>query len=328
MRDDTTYVDWKKEVEIWCAFTDLNAQKQGGALFLSLKGKARETVLASIDDVKDFEKDGIVEKILQSLDTLYLKDTTETAFEAFDDFIKFRRPKSMSIQKYLLDFNLKNKKLVANDMTLPEGVLAYALLTCANSTKEQTQLCRATCSELTFAEMKKQIEKIAENASMTSEAEKVVPQETFVSQNECAYYEQEYQYSPVPYIQPDEPADNDVPENPELLEADDTFSTYYGTQRPYSRGSSRGYSQPRGRGLFPNHNAQVQRFGVMNPPDEMGYPMTCRFCKSTYHLLRDCPHAPSHMKTDAYRPYRGRGGFRGGSTRGRGGGSSGAYSGF
>ena len=34
-------------------------------------------------------------------------------------------------------------------MELPDGVLAYALQTCANLTEDQSQICRATRSELT-----------------------------------------------------------------------------------------------------------------------------------------------------------------------------------
>ena len=329
MRDDFPYADWKKEVKIWCTFTELDKKKQGGALFLSLKGKARETVLAGIADIDtEFAKDDIVDKIIKCLDSLYLKDTTESAFEAFDSFIKFRRPKDMSIQKYLVEFNLKNKKLVTHKMTLPDGVLAYALLTCANLSKEQTQLCRATCDTLKFDTMKKQIEKIAESMDIkvAPDAEKIVPQETFVSHNE--YVEQNtYHASPVYDPQYDEAASwEDFCEEPENDSLDPNnegaVTAFYGSQaqRPFGRGyNSRGWFPPRGRG-FSSRTAPNQH--SMNPLDEMGQAMTCRFCKSTYHLLRECPHAPSHMK-EAYRPYaRGRGGYRGNSHRGRGGGGS------
>ena len=322
MRDDFPYADWKKEVKIWCSFTDLDKKKQGGALFLSLKGKARETVLAGIADIDaEFAKDDIVDKIIKCLDSLYLKDKTESAFEAFDSFIKFRRPKDMSIQKYLVEFNLKNKKLITHKMALPDGVLAYALLTCANLSKEQTQLCRATCDELKFDTMKKQIEKIAESLDIkdTPVAEKIVPQETFVAQNE--YVEQNtYHSSPVYDPQYDEAANwDDFDEEPEIDSHDPNESpnaAFYGSQapRPYGRGYNsrgRGYFPPRGRGFIP----RVPNQQAMNPLDEMGQAMTCRFCKSTYHLLRNCPHAPSHMKAE-----RGRGGYRGSSQRGRGGG--------
>ena len=49
MRDDLPYSEWKKELKIWCDFTDVDKKKQGGALFLTLSGKARQSVLSEID---------------------------------------------------------------------------------------------------------------------------------------------------------------------------------------------------------------------------------------------------------------------------------------
>ena len=48
MREGLSYVEWKKELEIWCDFTDLPTEKLGGALFLTLTGKARQAVLAEV----------------------------------------------------------------------------------------------------------------------------------------------------------------------------------------------------------------------------------------------------------------------------------------
>ena len=72
MRPDLPYDDWKKEINIWRKFTDLDKKKQGGALFLTLTGKARETVLAEVL-ADEYDKDGIGDTIITSLDTLYLK---------------------------------------------------------------------------------------------------------------------------------------------------------------------------------------------------------------------------------------------------------------
>ena len=52
MRDDLSYDGWKKELDIWSDFTDLDANRKGGALFLTLKGKAREAVLSGVDRAK------------------------------------------------------------------------------------------------------------------------------------------------------------------------------------------------------------------------------------------------------------------------------------
>ena len=43
--DNVSWIDYKKEIKICQGLTDLPAKKQGPSLYLSLKGKARETAL-------------------------------------------------------------------------------------------------------------------------------------------------------------------------------------------------------------------------------------------------------------------------------------------
>ena len=43
--DDLAYAEWKKELDIWDDFSDLDSTRKGGALFLTLAGKARDAVL-------------------------------------------------------------------------------------------------------------------------------------------------------------------------------------------------------------------------------------------------------------------------------------------
>ena len=41
MREDLLYSEWKKELDIWSDFTDVTAERQGGALYLTdLEGPA------------------------------------------------------------------------------------------------------------------------------------------------------------------------------------------------------------------------------------------------------------------------------------------------
>ena len=174
MREDLLYEDWKKELTIWCGFTDLDKKKQGPALFLTLKGKARESVLAEIKP-ELLQSDNGVKVITEALDKLYAQNKSESAFAAFDNFIKFKRPNNMQIKDYVIEFNLRLSKINSHDMKLPDGVLAYYLLECANLTTEQTSLCRATCQNLTYADMKAQIERVSV-ASTPAEQLKVEPQ--------------------------------------------------------------------------------------------------------------------------------------------------------
>ena len=54
MKEGLLYSEWKKELGIWSDFTDLEKKKLGGALFLTLTGKARQAVLAEVtrDELK------------------------------------------------------------------------------------------------------------------------------------------------------------------------------------------------------------------------------------------------------------------------------------
>ena len=88
MRDGLPYDDWKKELKIWCGFTNLNKKRQVAALFLTLKGEARETVLAEVEADKLQANDG-VDKVINALDKLYKRNDSESAFTAFENFIKF-----------------------------------------------------------------------------------------------------------------------------------------------------------------------------------------------------------------------------------------------
>lgn len=297
MRDGLSYSDWKKELAIWCAFTDLEKKRQGGALFLTLAGKARETVLAEVALVK-INADSGVDAITHALDKLFEKDKAESAFASFENFIKFRRPSDMSIKDYMIEFNLRLNRIKDHNMDLPEGVLAYYLLNCGNLTEDQTSLCRATCTNLTYAEMKTQIERVSikptsDNATSKSTSQ-IEPQ--FVAQ---FHQDEQYVYD-----------DPDAYEYEEEEASEDTFYMHPGN-KPMS-------SFPRGRYDIPARKK--------NPPDEFGNPTPCRFCKSIFHWIDRCPDMlPGSRQSSSTARGRGRG--AGYPSRGRGRGAGATYSG-
>ena len=151
------YDDWLKEIEIWQAFTDLAAEKQGPAVFLTLEGKAREAIL-NMDIEKIKGKNG-VKNIVTELNKLYLKDKLEMAYEIYDAFERFRRPADMSIKDYN-EFERLLSKTKKFGTTVSPDILAYRLLKSANLEKSQEQLIRATVKDLSFIEMQLQLKKI------------------------------------------------------------------------------------------------------------------------------------------------------------------------
>ena len=74
--DDISYENWKQEVEIWAFQTTVEAAKQGGALFLSLEGKPRQTVLAEVGVAKINHADG-TKNIFACLDAFYKQDESK-----------------------------------------------------------------------------------------------------------------------------------------------------------------------------------------------------------------------------------------------------------
>ena len=123
---------------------------QGPAIFSNLKCKARETILAEIKPINMSKDDDDVDTITASLDKLYVKNKSASTFNVFENFSHFRRPSNMSIKDNMVDFNLRLCKIRPHAMDLPEDVLAYYLLSCANLSDEQTALCSNESSTSTY----------------------------------------------------------------------------------------------------------------------------------------------------------------------------------
>ena len=77
LTSSTCYEEWLKAIEIWQTFTGLTDEKQGPAIFLTLEGKARETVFNL--DIEEIKAKNGVENIVKALNKLYLKDKLEMA---------------------------------------------------------------------------------------------------------------------------------------------------------------------------------------------------------------------------------------------------------
>ena len=224
-------------------------------LYLSLKGKAREAALElDIDKIKG--KDG-VDLILKRLDELYLEDTTQTAYLAYQNFETFKRPETMTMKDYLLKFEQLYTKIKDHQMILPDGVLAYRVLNSANLSNEQMTLCRATMTDLKYDDMVKQLKRLFADAITSAP---VGAQSTLAQAKEEPIFFNE--------------------------NSNDANSVYYGDsrRRTWYRGN-----RGRGRG-----NSNYQRRGgsddkgIMNPVDRDGNVTRCRICDIKFHWHQDC----------------------------------------
>ena len=156
--DYTNYDNWLKDLDVWKMFTSTAKTKQGPRLYLSLKGKARELVREL--DLNAIGAENGVNVIVEKLNDHFQKDKVQQSYIHLENFENFRRSKDVSIKDYITEFEKLNSKIKLNEMTLPDGVLAYKLLHHANLSGAELNLIKATMSELSYQEIKEKMQKI------------------------------------------------------------------------------------------------------------------------------------------------------------------------
>ena len=132
--ESMSWTDYKKEIKIWRALTTLTPEKQGPCLYLSLKGKAREAALEL--DIEAIKGEDGIQLILERLDVLFLEDTTQTAYLAYQTFENFKRLSKMLMKDYLVKFEQLYTKIKDHQIILWDGGLAYRVLNSANLTMD------------------------------------------------------------------------------------------------------------------------------------------------------------------------------------------------
>ena len=288
------YSDWKVELEIWQNFTSVEKGKQGGAVFLSLPNpsSARDAVLQLGSAVINSET--AVAQITAKLDTLFLTDTNILTYQAWKQFIKFKRPHNMNMKDYSIEFNKRYNSCKAKSITLPESVLAIQFLESANLPESQHKLALATCSTLDYKSMSSQVLKITTDIA-TSTASKILPPENIKIESPTFAAESE-KYGTEDYEDHQDEEEEEDEDHSETL-----YGYRYGKKfsKPYSnpyRGQTRGrYQHPQSRnppgnihrnsGALPKQRKTKQ----LNATDKFGRPLQCRECLSIYHLEEKCP---------------------------------------
>ena len=251
MDDVGNYESWKADIMIWRRLTDLDVEKQALVVHLRLEGAARiasgelgETVLG--------QKDGL-DKLIEKLDQLFLKDKSTRQYSAFRECYKVKRENSQSVEEFITRFEQVLFKMNKLEMKLPDAVAAFMLLEASNLSENDSKLVLSGIKEVSLENMKESMIRILggkfRGGSLPSIAVKEEP--TF----ECSetFYGQSTRYR------------------------DSKF------RRGAFRGSSRGSYTSRGGKLNTSGDKKT------NPLDRNGKPSKCAICGSIYHWARSCP---------------------------------------
>ena len=140
--DEDSYEDFKRELEIWDSFTELEKKKRGPAVYLSLQKKTKQA-LRGLKTAELSADDGLL-KIIDKLDEVYLADSSTRAYTAFQRFYNCKREEGETFEAFIIRFEDKYSDMSQYEMTLPDSIKAFFLLNAANLPEETERLARAT----------------------------------------------------------------------------------------------------------------------------------------------------------------------------------------
>ena len=287
-----SYTDWKKLINIWKGLSGFEAASLGPALVLSLEGEAQEAALEVSAD--DLAKNTGVESVLAKLDKIYAKDVLSEKYNALEAFETYKRPSSLAVRKFLVEFEKRYSKVKAITSEMPDDLLAFRLLKSANLDSTHEQLIKATVPELKYDDIKNQLTKIfpGESDTLNSDFSRMD-----IKSGDTLHISQTKDES----------------------DGDETYFTnsrrFQSGRNSYSPGRNRNHSPGRSRnhspGRFgPNSNnwrenntrpsnertdrnedrqrASSVKFGK-NPTDRSGKVTRCDICDSINHWATNCP---------------------------------------
>ena len=109
LRDDSDYLTWKKEVEIWKLGTTAKDTQQAPRLVGFMEGRAHEAAI-QIPAAELGSTTGVT-KLFAELDKVFLKDATQSLFQAIESFEQYSRSPTESIDEYIREFEQRYKRL-------------------------------------------------------------------------------------------------------------------------------------------------------------------------------------------------------------------------
>ena len=89
------------------------------------------------------------------MDSIYLKDELSEKFRALEAFESYRRPSTLAIRDFLIEFENKHFKIKEFGATISNDMLGFRLIKAANLAPDKEELIKATASDLSTYEIVK-----------------------------------------------------------------------------------------------------------------------------------------------------------------------------
>ena len=131
-----------------------------------------------------------MDTLIKRLDSIYLKDELSEKFRALEAFESYRRPSTLAIRDFLIEFENKHFKIKEFGATISNDMLGFRLIKAANLAPDKEELIKATVSDLsTYEIVKAKMNKIFSDESKVPSS----PQEPVQIQQET-FQASEHQY--------------------------------------------------------------------------------------------------------------------------------------
>jgi len=162
------YEDWKEDVVVWCSQTDVPKNNQALAIFLKLRGDAKDA--ASALALSEIVRDDGVDVLLKKLDKFFRCKKTMRRVSVLDELFKLYRKDRCSVSKFIDSFHRVYMKVTEQDIYLSDSVLASLLLSSCRLSEGDMQLVIASVRTITYENMKRVLANIVINPSNTQES--------------------------------------------------------------------------------------------------------------------------------------------------------------
>ena len=153
--DNNKYETFRRDVHIWSKLSTLPKKKQALDIHLTLRGWTKNASFQLTD--AQLESDDGVELVFEKLDALFLPDKSRRQFSAFNKLYNLRRPEATAIRDSIGEFDYTYHEFTQQDLTLPDSVMAFMLLSSCNFSEEETRLVISAVTNVTNASMKSSI---------------------------------------------------------------------------------------------------------------------------------------------------------------------------
>ena len=142
-------------------FGSQNGRRYGIIVILdALEGNAKaEKAVAGIKANELNVKNGL-KLITDKLDKIFLEETADEAYKEHSDFINYNKTVEMTVSEYVLEFEHLYKRMIENEMIIPDPVLTFKFLDGANIINDERKIALTLCVDLKYEKMKSALKRL------------------------------------------------------------------------------------------------------------------------------------------------------------------------